>query len=191
MAHKGLPSSYAAHEYFLPFVEKLERLGLLEITTDIEDSMAQSDIIVTATSSPGSIVTPDKLKAGALICDLSRPPNVSKAVVDERPDVLVIDGGIIAVPGLADLGVSFGFEKGLAFSCMSETMILGLEHHYEHTSLGTDLSIDTILWLRELGKQLGFNLAQFHSFGRTLSEADLKRIKDNRRKAMSKQSPIL
>ena len=71
---------------------------------------------------------------------------------------------------------------------MAETMILGLTHRYEHTSLGTDLSIDTILWLRELGASLGFHLARFHSFGEALSDSELARIQAERRRALSQPS---
>jgi predicted amino acid dehydrogenase len=93
-------------------------------------------------------------------------------VKQARPDVLVIDGGVVAVPGLPELGWSFGFEKGLAYACMAETMILGLEHHYEDTSLGADLNLPAILRLRQQGDALGFKTAWLRSFDRPLSATE-------------------
>ena len=40
---------------------------------------------------------------GCCDCDLSRPANVSREVLHKRPDVLVIDGGIVEVPNRPDL----------------------------------------------------------------------------------------
>jgi len=154
----------------------LEQAGRLVITTEIDEMLPEADLVVTATSSVDDLVTPQNLKFGAAVCDLSRPPNVSRAVKEARPDVLVIDGGVVAVPGLADLGWNFGFEQGLAYACMAETMILGLGHHYEDTSIGTDLNLPTILALRDQGAALGFHLAQLRSFDRPLSDLEWNRI---------------
>jgi len=86
------------------------------------------------------------------------------------PDVLVIDGGVIEVSGLPSLGWNFGFDKGLAYACMSETMMLALEKHYVHTSLGSSgISLDTILMTRELAQKHGFKLASFKSFNKPIS----------------------
>ncbi len=170
------PTGEENQEAFVALVMELERQGRLIITTDIDVMLPEADLVVTATSSVEDLVTPKNLKFGAAVCDLSRPPNVSRAVKEARPDVLVIDGGVVAVPGMADLGWDFGFEQGLAYACMAETMILGLEHMYEDHSIGTDLNLPTILRLRELGASLGFKLAQLRSFDRPLSEAEWSRI---------------
>ena len=171
-----VPTPDADAEDFLALAETLEAEGRLLITVDLDALLPEADLVVTATSSVEDLVTPKNLKFGAAVCDLSRPPNVSRAVKDARPDVLVIDGGVVAVPGLADLGWNFGFEKGLAYACMAETMILGLEHHYEDTSIGTDLNLPTILALRQKGHELGFRLAQLRSFDRPLSRAEWDRL---------------
>jgi predicted amino acid dehydrogenase len=101
---------------------------------------------------------------------------VSRAVKEARPDVLVIDGGVVAVPGLPDLGWNFGFEKGLAYACMSETMMLALEHRYQHHSLGVDIDIDTIDLMRRMARQHGFKLAGFRSFDRPLAREDWEAV---------------
>ncbi|MFY0566588.1 aminotransferase class III-fold pyridoxal phosphate-dependent enzyme [Archangium lansingense] len=171
----SLPPPDAEPELFAELVAGLARQDRLVLTTDLAHLLPQADLVVTATSSIEGLVTPQILKPQAVVCDLSRPPNVSRAVKKARPDVLVIDGGVVAVPGLPDLGWHFGFEQGLAYACMSETMILALEHHYQDTSIGSDLNLPTILHLRETGAVLGFQLAQLRSFDRPLSDAEWNR----------------
>jgi len=171
-----VPDPEAEQEQFQALAERLEAQGYLVLTAEIDRFLPEADLVVTATSSLEHLVTPENLKFGAAVCDLSRPPNVSRAVQKSRPDVLVIDGGVVAVPGLPDFHWNFGFERGLAYACMAETMILGLEHHYEDTSIGSDLNLPTILHLREAGERLGFSLAQLRSFDRPLTREAWDRL---------------
>src|SRR5690606_10697649 len=127
-----MPPPDAPIDEYLSFAETVLEESPIIYTVDIENYLPQADIIVTATSQVNSLITPDMLKFGAVVCDVSRPPDVSCEVKEARPDVLVIDGGVMAVPGCPDLGWDFGFERGQAYACMSETMMLALEHHYEH-----------------------------------------------------------
>jgi len=140
------------------------------------------DVIISATSSPFTLLTPSNLKFGALVCDISRPGNVSPDVKLKRPDVLIFDGGIIHVPGTPDLGWNFGLDRGLAFGCMAETIMLALEHHYEHTSIGTDLNLDTISWLRSLAQKHDFQVAELRSFNSTISPGEWERVIQERGK---------
>ena len=68
--------------------------------------------------------------------------------------VLVIDGGLIAVPGLPHLG-RMGMEQGHAYSCMAETMLLTLAGHLQDTSLGKDLNPETLRMLKTLADRHG------------------------------------
>lgn len=136
-------------------------------TTDLSTTVAQSDLIFLATSSPEELVQSRMVQPGTVICDLSRPANVSEELA-RRSDVLVIDGGIVEVPGRPDLGFHFGLAPGLAYACMAETMMLSLEHRHEHTSLGRDLQEDTLDGLRMLAGKHGFRLAELRARQRPL-----------------------
>jgi predicted amino acid dehydrogenase len=59
----------------------------------------KADLILTVTSAVHSVIYPSHLKPGAVVCDVSRPRDVSRQVAAERDDVLVIEGGMIEVPG--------------------------------------------------------------------------------------------
>lgn len=180
-----VPSAEAGPEVYQQLALALEEAGAILITTDINRMLPEADLVVTATSSAEDLVTPQNLKFGAAVCDISRPPNVSRAVKEARPDVLVIDGGVVEVPGRPDLGWSFGFEPGLAYACMAETMMLGLMHHYEDTSIGTDLNLPMIRQLRAWSEELGFRLAQLRSFDRPLEEAEWERLIQARTQVLS------
>jgi acetylornithine/succinyldiaminopimelate/putrescine aminotransferase/predicted amino acid dehydrogenase len=147
----------------------LEQARALPIrwTTDLEAAVTESDLVFLVTSSPEELVQSRMVRPGTVICDLSRPPNVS-AELAKRDDVLVIDGGIVEVPGSPDLGFHCGLAPGHAFACMAETMMLALEHRYEHTSLGRDLREDTLSLLRGLASKHGFRLAELRGRGRPM-----------------------
>ena len=160
------------------------RLRLIEFSTDVDAVLARADVVISATSSTGKMIHAGNLKQGAIVCDVSRPANVSEAVDRARPDVLVIDGGVIEVPGLPSLGWDFGFEKGLAYACMAETMMLALEQHYKNYSLGSSgVNLETILQTRYWAAEHGFKLAAFRSFNRPLGEESWQRVLLARRRA--------
>lgn len=171
-----LPSFDKPREDWLPVIEELEKEDRLMITNDINLALPQAQVVITATSSVEELVNPEWVAPGAIICDISKPSNVSPDMQELRPDVLVIDGGVVAVPGRPSLGWNFGFEPGLAYACMAETMMLALEHHYTDMSLGADLRLDNMLYLRQLAAKHGFELAQLRSFDRPLSEKDWLRV---------------
>lgn len=131
-------------------------------TTDLASAVAQSDLVFLATSSTEELVKSHMVQPGTVVCNLSRPPNVSDELF-RREDVLVIDGGIVEVPGRTSLGFHFGLGEGLAYACMAETMMLALEHHYEHASMGRNLQEATLNRLRGLAGKHGFRLAELRA----------------------------
>lgn len=174
--HPQMPSADAPIEEYLSFAEMVQGKSPVIYTVELESYLPQADVVVTATSQVNSLITPAMLKFGAVVCDVSRPADVSNEVKEARPDVLVIDGGVMAVPGCPDLGWDFGFERGQAYACMSETIMLALEHHYEHFGLGIDINAHTVAHTRKLAEKHGFQLAGFRSFDRPLSEESWEKV---------------
>jgi predicted amino acid dehydrogenase len=134
-------------------------------TVALEATVAQSDLVFLATSSPEPLLRSEMVQPGTVVCDLSRPANVSDDL-HRREDV--IDGGIVEVPGRPSLGFHFSLASGLAYACMAETMMLALERRYEHTSLGRDLDEGTLEVLRGLADKHGFRLAELRARQRPL-----------------------
>ncbi|HEX4149074.1 MAG TPA: aminotransferase class III-fold pyridoxal phosphate-dependent enzyme, partial [Pirellulales bacterium] len=125
-----LPTDTATDESFLELADKLAATGALIFSQDAHATVPLANIVVTSTSAPGTLIGPADLALGAVVCDLSRPANVSREVAGARPDVLVIEGGVVAVPGQPKLG-RFGLGRGNAFACMAETMLLTLAGHFK------------------------------------------------------------
>ncbi|MBC7335256.1 MAG: shikimate dehydrogenase, partial [Clostridia bacterium] len=86
-----------------------------------------ADVVLSVTAAVDTVIEPEDLKPGAVVCDVARPRDVSRRVVEVRDDVLVIEGGVVRVPGEVDFHFDFGFPPGVALACMAETMILALE----------------------------------------------------------------
>jgi fatty aldehyde-generating acyl-ACP reductase len=148
------------------------------ISTDSSASLPEADIVVTVTSALDAVIGPDHLKPGAVVCDVARPRDVSRQVVEQRPDVLVIEGGVVAVPGEVKFGFDFGFPPRTSYACMAETMILALEERYEDFSIGRDLSEDRVNEISALADKHGFRLAGFRSFERAVTDEQIAAVRE-------------
>lgn len=156
-----------------------EEVQAVLATTDVSQ-IKDADAVITVTSSETPIIDPTFLKQGAIVCDVSRPRNVSAKVAAVRPDVLVIEGGVVKVPGDAKFNFDFGFPPGTAFACMSETMILALENRPESYTLGKDVSVAQVDEMRQLAAKHGFELAGFRAFEHAVTSEAINRTKQAR-----------
>lgn len=151
------------------------------ITSDIKHALKNAQIVITVTSAVDTIIGPEDLMPGAVVCDVSRPRNVSKQVAEKRRDVLVIEGGVVNVPGEVDFHFNFGFPEGTSYACMAETMMLAMEGRYENFTLGRDLSLEQVEQISALARKHGFRLAGFRSFERAVSPKEIALIKERAR----------
>lgn len=149
----------------------------IEISSGSKEILRNADIVISVTSSMDTVIDPEDLKPGAVVCDVARPRDVSIAVQKQRKDVLVIEGGVIKVPGPVNFNFDFGFPPGLAYACMAETMILALEERWECYSLGRDLSITGVEEIKRLAQKHNFQLAGMRSFERALTDEQIQQIK--------------
>lgn len=147
-----------------------------EASVDLQ-SLRGADAIITVTSAADSVIMPEHLKPGAVVCDVARPRDVSVRVAKERPDVLVIEGGVVAVPGDVDFGLDFGFPPKTAYACMSETMMLALEDRAENFTLGKDVSVEQVEETQRLASKHGFTLAGLRSFERAVDDEVIDRAR--------------
>lgn len=157
-------------------------------TTDIRKALTTADIVITVTSAAEAVIEPEYLKPGAVVCDVARPRDVSKKVAQQRDDVLVIEGGLVEVPGDVNFNFNFGYPPKLALACMAETMILALEGRFENFTLGRDLTLEQVEEIGRLARKHGFKLAGFRSFERPVTEEQIEAIRQRAfaRKAASK-----
>ena len=144
------------------------------IGTRADDLVADCDLIVTATSAFGQrILDITKCKPGAVICDVARPPDISKAEADLRPDVLVIESGEVLIPGDIDFGYDIGLPAKTAYACLAETALLAMEGRFEDYTLGRNLEIERVKEIYRLFKKHQFQLAGLRSFDEYLADEEL------------------
>ena len=153
--------------------------ALIATTTDVEAGIKDADIVVTVSSAVDAIIEPHFIKRGAVVCDVARPRDVSFRVQRERNDVLVIEGGVVEVPGDVEFNFNFGFPPKTAYACMSETMMLALEGRYESFTLGKDVSVEQVEEMTGLARKHGFKLAGFRSFEKAVTEEQIAQIRKN------------
>ncbi|MFH1452500.1 MAG: shikimate dehydrogenase [Armatimonadota bacterium] len=154
-----------------------------KITTDIDIGLRDADIIIAASASSGGIIKSYHLKPGTLICDVALPHDVCRTVANERPDVLVIEGGLVEVPGDVDFGYDFGYPPKIALACMAETMILTLDGRFENYSLGRSLKVEKVELIAHLAKKHGFKLAGFRSFDKIVENDKIREVVQESKKA--------
>lgn len=156
-----------------------------KVTTDLHAALQNADIVISASSAGRGIIQPHFLKPGCVVCDVALPHDCSREIAEIRQDVLVIEGGLVEVPGNVNFRTNFGYPQGIALACMAETMILTLEKRFEHYSLGRRIEPEKVIEIQSLAQKHGFKLAGFRSFNSQVTKEDIQRIKENAR--ISKQ----
>lgn len=148
-----------------------------------------ADVVVLMTSASGTVLTADHLKLGAIVLDDTQPRNTSPGLATERPDVMILDGGVVSTPGLSRSGFGIGLASSSSFACLAESALLALDDHRGHGTIGRP-SLDQVARVQALSQRfapLGFGLAQPTSFGEPVAVPGWSR--PARRPSSSSQVP--
>ncbi len=153
--------------------------ALCRVSTDIRSVLPQADVVIAVSSAADAIIEPGALKPGAVVCDVAIPRDVDRLVAETRNDVLVVDGGLIAVPGDLQLGYDVRLPDGVVWACLAETMLLALEERYEPFTLGRNLTLAQVDEIQRLANRHGFTLAHPRSFHRALTPEQIAEVRRN------------
>ncbi|HET6245130.1 MAG: aminotransferase class III-fold pyridoxal phosphate-dependent enzyme [Bacteroidetes bacterium] len=134
----------------------------LSFTHDIETAI-HADVIVLGTNQPGAVLYLKHVKKGAIVLDISVPPNASDDLVS-RSDITYIKGGIAALPGTGSQeqaleSVILPFGPGECFACMAETFGLGFAQIKGKRFTG-DLTTKSVMEITRIIEQQGFSLGR-------------------------------
>jgi predicted amino acid dehydrogenase len=154
----------------------------LIVSTSMDD-LSHAQLILTVTSATHEVIRPEHLQPGSVVCDVARPRDVSAMVAAARDDILVIDGGMVDVPGPVDFHFNFGFPPGKAYACMAETIALALEGRFEDYTLGKHLTRARVEEISAIAKKHGFRLSGFRSFEREVTEQHIEIVRRNAKQA--------
>lgn len=143
----------------------------IRISTDPAD-ICQANLILGASSQAGPLIFPEQLREGpVIICDVALPADTDPSVMELRPDVIVIKGGLVRVPPVpaqvardnVHTGARDFLLEGLplppdhVFACMAETMLMGLTGITSDYSKG-DVRKERVVEMLELARLHGFEL---------------------------------
>jgi acetylornithine/succinyldiaminopimelate/putrescine aminotransferase/predicted amino acid dehydrogenase len=153
-----------------PIPEKLgsELEAVLEKSTlgkavEIRSSLsglADCDIVAVATRSPDrDLIRPELLKPGAIVCCTSVPTNLSPEFAERQDDFVAFDGGLARLPEDSELHFVGMPQHGLAYGCLSETLVLGFEGQ-NHSFCKGVLTTERVYQVMEMAEIHGFSLGE-------------------------------
>lgn len=129
-------------------------------TTNPNEYTAQSDLIITTTSAQGKkILEIQTVKPGCVICDVSRPFDISQEDARSRPDVLVIASGEVELPGDVELKIDIGLSGNTVYACLAETALLAMEGRFESFSMSREISYQNVYEIDRLARKHGIKLS--------------------------------
>jgi predicted amino acid dehydrogenase len=129
-------------------------------------ALADCSLVVAASNAPQPLIYPKHLGQGpTVICDISLPPNVAEELEWERPDVLVVTGGVVRLPFDTDFAIGgIPLARGHVFACMAETMLMGLEDTWEGGSVGL-VTVQGVRNAMAAADKHGFAMGDIHMNG--------------------------
>jgi acetylornithine/succinyldiaminopimelate/putrescine aminotransferase/predicted amino acid dehydrogenase len=138
-----------------------ERLGVpVEVGTGVE-ALRDCTLIISATSAPRPVILPEHIGSHpVVIADVAVPGDVHPDVTHERPNAVVLRGGIVTAPGRQQVEVpGMRLGAGEIYGCLAETALLGLAGLREHFSYGS-LTAANVRRIGELARQHGFTITE-------------------------------
>ncbi len=139
----------------------------------------EADIIVAATNAPEAVIEAEDPKPGAIIIDDAQPSDISPEVTSTRDDIIIIEAGVIFAKGIHFGKANFRLSNEMeTYCCLGEVMALAAAPSEHPRYRIGDITPDVIETIAALGKQLGFSLAQYQSFGRIVPRERINNIKN-------------
>lgn len=135
----------------------------------------ECDLIITSTSAQGEAVMDiEKVKSGCVICDVSRPFDISLEDAAKRPDVLVIASGEVELPGNVELSHTIGLPGTSVYACLAETALLALEGRFESFSISRDLQYDRVCEIDRIARKHGVKLSAIMGHAGEITESEIE-----------------
>lgn len=160
-----------------PEIESAAGSADVEVRTDVIRAVAEADVVMIASPTASDILKPEDAKQGAVICDVVRPRRAKALFSGARDDVLVIDGGLVKVPGGFDTDLDLGLGKGVALASMAEPVILAMEERFDDYTLGKEVAVERVLEIDRLATKHGFRFAALRAGGLPVPPAAVAAIR--------------
>jgi len=148
--------------------------------TNPSEYLGDSDLIITTTSAQGrKILDIELVKPGCVICDVSRPFDISEKDAKLRPDVLVIASGEVELPGKVEFNIDIGLAGKTVYACLAETALLAMEGLYESFSMSRDISYHKVYKIDELARKHGIKLAAIMGHNMEITDEEMELCREH------------
>jgi predicted amino acid dehydrogenase len=141
-------------------IQEIDKDVNILISTKPETFIEDCDLIITTTSAQGKkILDIERVKPGAIICDVSRPFDIKEEDALKRPDVMVIASGEVKLPGDVGMKIDIGLEGNIVYACLAETALLAMEGKYESFTLSRKINYEKVLEIDRMAHEHGVRLS--------------------------------
>jgi predicted amino acid dehydrogenase len=132
----------------------------IHVSTKASTHIRNCDLIITTTSAQGrKILEIEQVKPGAIICDVSRPFDISEEDALKRPDVMVIASGEVRLPGPLKMKMDIGLEGNIVYACLAETALLAMAGKFESFTLSRVIDYKKVLEIDRLASEHGVRMS--------------------------------
>ncbi len=156
------------------------------ISTESDAHSFESDLIITTTSGQGkTILDIMKVKPGCVICDVSRPFDISEKDAIKRPDVLVIASGEVQLPGdNVNIEIDIGLEGNIVYACLAETALLAMEGKFESFTLSRNIDYEKVIEIDKLAHVHGVRLSQIMGHNGFITDEEFNLCREHAQKKL-------
>jgi predicted amino acid dehydrogenase len=149
----------------------------LRVSTRADKNLSQMDMIVATSSGARAVLDIMQIKPGGVIVDINLPSIFTKETVAKRPDVMIIRGGEIRLPGDHVEMKDIGLPPGVVYAGLAETITLALEGRFEVFTVGAAPQWDKVREIYRLGLKHGMQLAAISGVDGIYSDEEITRAK--------------
>ncbi len=150
------------------------------IATSPEAHSGRSHLIITTTSARGQkILEIENVRPGAVICDVSRPLDISEEDALKRPDVMVIESGEVTLPGEYKMNVDLGLQGRIVYACLAETALLAMDNRFESFTLSRNISYQKVLDIDRMAREHGVKLSHITGHSGIITDKEFELCKNH------------
>ncbi len=137
-----------------------EECGQLNLNADVKITLEMRDIkkcdfVIIAVNNPSTVISPQYIKSGSIVFDITQPINPSTRNLEQRKDIVVGYGLAVTTPGIS-YHFDFGIPKEQAFPCLAEVILLAKEGKDENFGIG-NISLSQVEEIVFLAEKYNFN----------------------------------
>lgn len=130
----------------------------IEIKEELPEVLRSADIVINTQVGFDLGFNPADLKEDAIVCDISVFQHMAQQSA-QRPDISVINCGMIRLPLGEKLGVSLDLPDQTVCASLAETMLLALEGKFVNYSLGENVNPDKLEEIADVAVRHGFEVS--------------------------------